>query len=229
MQNPIDQHLNLIPMNEHQGEPHPVGACVWYTGYSGAGKSTSAEALRRTLLAGGRRVTLLDGDVVRTHLSKGLGFSREDRDVNVRRIGYVAAELVHHGALVLVAAVSPYRSARDAVRAMMPPGCFIEVHVATPLAECERRDPKGLYHQARRGDLKAFTGVDDPYEPPLSPEIVLDTLSPSAEDNATRVLAELQRRGLVRPRGTDREAHAGVRRGAAGLAHGLVREASTDA
>src|SRR6476660_1734733 len=131
-----------------------TGVCVWFTGLSGAGKSTTADRLTALLHAHGRQVTLLDGDVVRTHLSKGLGFSKEDRDANILRIGFVAAEIVRHGGAVVCAAVSPYRATRDAVREMVGPSNFIEVFVDTPLDVCESRDMKGMYAQARRGVIK---------------------------------------------------------------------------
>ena len=134
---------------------------------SASGKSSTAEVLTRLIVEQGRRVTVLDGDVVRTHLCKGLGFSKEDRDENIRRIGFVASEIVRHGGLVVCAAISPYRAIRDEVRGMMEEGRFIEVYVATPIEVCEQRDPKGLYVKARQGILKGFTGIDDPYEPPL--------------------------------------------------------------
>jgi sulfate adenylyltransferase len=177
---------------------HRHGVCVWFTGLSGAGKSTTADVLTELLLEGGRQVTLLDGDVVRTHLSKGLGFSREDRDTNIRRIGFVAAEIVRHGGLVLCAAVSPYRATRDESRALVGADRFIEVFVDTPIDVCESRDSKGLYAKARRGELKGFTGIDDPYEPPAVPEVTLDTVGHSAADNAGRILEELRARGFVR-------------------------------
>lgn len=170
------------------------GVCIWLTGLSGAGKSTIANALAAELTARGRTVTLLDGDVVRTHLSKGLGFSREDRDTNILRIGFVAGEVVRHGGIAICAAISPYRETRDAVRARIEgiaAGSFVEVFVDTPLAVCEQRDVKGLYAKARRGELKHFTGVDDPYEPPLRPEIVLRTVDASAQGCAQHVLAYL--------------------------------------
>jgi len=177
---------------------HRQGVCVWFTGLSGAGKSTTADVLTELLLECGRQVTLLDGDVVRTHLSKGLGFSREDRDTNIRRIGFVAAEIVRHGGLVLCAAVSPYRATRDECRALVGADRFIEVFVDTPIDVCESRDSKGLYAKARRGELKGFTGIDDPYEPPAAAEVTLDTVGRSAADNAGRILDELRARGFVR-------------------------------
>ena len=177
---------------------HEQGFCVWFTGLSGAGKSATAEALTSLLLERGRQITVLDGDVVRTHLSKGLGFSREDRDTNIHRIGFVAAEIARHGGAVVCAAVSPYRAARNQCRTMVGPDRFIEVFVDTPIEVCEQRDIKGLYAKARRGEVKGFTGVDDPYEPPHNPELVLDTVKQSVEENARRILGQLVERGFVR-------------------------------
>jgi sulfate adenylyltransferase len=177
---------------------HEQGFCVWFTGLSGAGKSVTAEALTSLLLERGRQVTVLDGDVVRTHLSKGLGFSREDRDTNIHRIGFVAAEIARHGGAVVCAAVSPYRAARNRCRTMVGPDRFVEVFVDTPIEVCEGRDIKGLYAKARRGEVKGFTGIDDPYEPPHNPELVLDTVKQSVEQNARRILGQLVERGFVR-------------------------------
>jgi sulfate adenylyltransferase len=177
---------------------HLQGVCIWFTGLSGAGKSTTADILTVLLVEHGRRVTLLDGDLVRIHLSKGLGFSKEDRDINVRRIGIVASEIVRHGGLVICAAVSPYRAARDEVRNMMPKGRFVEVFVNTPLEICEERDVKGIYAQARAGKIKGLTGIDDPYEPPENPELALNTTNHSGEDNARLIFKYLCERGFVR-------------------------------
>ncbi len=174
-----------------------AGCCIWFTGLSGAGKSTTAGVVARRLEAEGRTVTILDGDVVRTHLSRGLGFSKEDRDANVRRIGFVAAEVVRHGGIAICAAVSPYRDARADVRAMLPAGTMCEVYVSTDLATCEERDPKGMYAAARRGEIKAFTGVDDPYEPPLDPELTLETMTRTPEENADLVLGWLRGHDLL--------------------------------
>lgn len=178
---------------------HEQGFCIWFTGLSGAGKSTTAEILAVKLLENGRRVTVLDGDVVRTNLSKGLGFSKEDRDTNIRRIGFVAAEVARHGGAVLCAAVSPYRATRNECRAMVGGDRFVEVFVDTPLGVCESRDVKGMYRQAREGKIKNFTGVDDPYEPPHNAEITLDTVARTAEENAESILAYLVEKGFVRP------------------------------
>jgi sulfate adenylyltransferase len=177
---------------------HRQGVCIWFTGLSGAGKSTTADILTMLLLEHGRQVTVLDGDVVRTHLSKGLGFSREDRDINIRRIGYVAAEIVRHGGVVICAAVSPYRATRNDVRNMVGSDRFVEVFVDTPIEVCESRDTKGMYAAARRGEVKGFTGIDDPYEAPVDPEITLDTVNASVEKNARRILDLIQEKGFVR-------------------------------
>jgi sulfate adenylyltransferase len=174
------------------------GVCVWFTGLSGSGKSTTAEIVSLLLLEYGRRTTVLDGDVVRTHLSKGLGFSKEDRDTNILRIGFVASEIVRHGGIVICAAISPYAHVREQVRQMVGSDQFIEVFVDTPIEECERRDVKGMYAKARRGEITGFTGVDDPYEPPPNPEIVLETLAHTAEDNARRVVDYLLDQGFLR-------------------------------
>jgi sulfate adenylyltransferase len=153
--------------------------------------------LTEFLLERGRQVTLLDGDVVRTHLSKGLGFSREDRDINIRRIGFVASEIVRHGGAVICAAVSPYRATRNECRSLIGSDRFIEVYVNTPLEVCESRDRKGMYARARAGQITNFTGIDDPYEVPTNPEIILDTVQSSPEANADRILSDLITRGLI--------------------------------
>jgi sulfate adenylyltransferase len=173
------------------------GFCVWLTGLSGAGKSTISAILARRLEDRGRAVTLLDGDVVRMHLSKGLGFSKEDRDANVSRIGFVASEIVRHDGAVICAVVSPYEAARNQVRNMVGDDRFVLVFVDTPLDVCEQRDLKGLYAKARRGELKHFTGIDDPYERPAAPDVVLTTAQCPAEECASRVERLLVDRGLV--------------------------------
>jgi sulfate adenylyltransferase len=183
------------------GESHPPrnkqGVCVWFTGLSGAGKSTTAEIVAARLLEHGRQSTLLDGDVVRTNLSKGLGFSKEDRDANILRIGFVASEVVRHGGVAVCAAVSPYRAARDAVRRLVGNERFVEVFVDTPLAVCEQRDVKGMYAQARRGEIKGFTGIDDPYEAPQSAEVTIGATDATPEENAQRVMDALHARGFI--------------------------------
>lgn len=163
------------------------GFCLWFTGLPSAGKSTIADILAVKLLEHGRRISVLDGDIVRTHLSKGLGFSREDRDSNILRIGFVASEIVRHHGVVVCAAVSPYRSTRDQVRSMFEGANFVEVYVSTPVDVCQQRDVKGMYARARRGEIKGFTGVDDPYEPPVNPELTIDTLTQTAYECAEEI------------------------------------------
>lgn len=177
---------------------HKQGFCIWFTGLSASGKSTTAEILTVLLQEFGRQVTLLDGDVVRNHLSRGLGFSKDDRDSNIRRIGFVASEIVKHQGTVICAAVSPYRATRNDVRNTVGAERFIEVFVDTPLEECERRDVKGMYLKARRGEIKNFTGIDDPYEAPMQPELTIETLSRSAEDNARLIVDYLKQRGFLK-------------------------------
>jgi len=176
---------------------HQRGFCLWFTGLSGAGKSTIAEVLVTLLMERGRQVTLLDGDVVRTHLSKGLGFNKEDRDTNIRRIGFVASEVVRHHGVVICAAVSPYRATRNEVRSMVGENQFVEIFVDTPLELCEQRDSKGMYAKARRGEIKEFTGIDDPYESPINPEIRLTTSDCRPEDNAVKIINYLNDKGFL--------------------------------
>jgi len=165
------------------------GFTLWLTGLSGAGKSTLATAVADELRRGGVRVETLDGDEVRQNLSKGLGFSREDRDTNIRRIGYVAKLLTRNGVVVISAAISPYRAVRNDVRREI--GAFVEVHVKASLEECVRRDTKGLYARALAGEIAQFTGVSDPYEEPLAPELVIDTEREDVATSATRVIDRL--------------------------------------
>jgi adenylylsulfate kinase len=180
--------------------PTPQGVTVWFTGLPSAGKTTIANLVGERLAQVGRPVEVLDGDVVRSHLSRGLGFSKADRDENIRRIGYVAGLLTGHGVTVLVSAVSPYRAVRDELRTTIGRvGGFLEVHVATDLATCRARDVKGLYARQARGELRGLTGVDDPYEPPLAPELVLDTAVEPPEASADRVLALLEGRPAPAP------------------------------
>lgn len=174
------------------------GVCVWLTGLHNAGKSTTANVLTTLLQEYGRSITLLDGDVVRTHFSENLGFSKEDRNEHVRRIGFVASEITRHGGIAVCAAVSPYRITRNEVRNSIGSDNYIEVFVDTPLEVCEQRDTKGLYARARRGEIVGFTGIDDPYEPPQNPELTIETLRHSPEDNARLILDFLIERGFVR-------------------------------
>lgn len=181
-------------------DAHPrrrQGVCIWFTGLSGSGKTTTAEILVSRLLEYGRRVTLLDGDVIRTNLSKGLGFSKEDRNTNIARIAFVASEIVRHGGIAICAAVSPYAAARADARLRFAEGAFIEVFVDTPLEVCEIRDPKGMYAMARRGEIRDLTGVDQAYERPEAAEIVLDTTRHSAIDNVGRIIQMLLERGFL--------------------------------
>lgn len=180
---------------------HKQGLCIWFTGLSGSGKSTIANALTPMLLERGREATTLDGDVVRTHLSKGLGFSKEDRDTNILRIGFVAGEIARHTGTVICAAISPYISTRNEARKMVGSDQFIEVFVDTPLAICEERDIKGLYAKARAGEIKGFTGIDDPYEVPVNPEIVVTTEVNSPKQCAQQIIDYLESRGFLKPDG----------------------------
>ncbi len=171
------------------------GFCLWFTGLSGAGKSTISDLVVPELMERGHKVEVLDGDVVRTNLSKGLGFSKEDRDTNILRIGFVAELLARNGVAVVVSAISPYREARDAVRANI--GDFVEVFVDASVQEiADHRDPKGLYKKALAGEIDNFTGVSDPYEPPETPELTVDTESCTPEEAAQQVLARLEDLGF---------------------------------
>jgi sulfate adenylyltransferase len=172
---------------------------MFLTGLSGAGKSTISESLARTIRSDfDREVTILDGDIVREMLSSGLTFSRADRELNIRRIGYVAGEVTRHGGICVCAAIAPFRSARDEARARISQfGSFYEIFVATPLAVCEQRDPKGLYKKARRGEIKNFTGIDSPYEPPETPEIRIDTAATSADAAAELIVQHLRDAGIL--------------------------------
>jgi sulfate adenylyltransferase len=175
------------------------GFTVFFTGLSGAGKSTTASALLNRLERLGRNVTLLDGDAVRKHLSRELGFSKEHRDLNIRRVGFVAAEVTKHGGVCICANIAPYQAVRGEVRAMVEEyGGFILVHVSTPLSVCEARDAKGLYARARAGLLQAFTGVSDPYETPTDAEITVDTSGLSPDDAAERVVRFLRSSGFLK-------------------------------
>lgn len=171
------------------------GVTLWFTGLPSSGKSTIARLVERQLRKWGIKVELLDGDVVRTNLSKGLSFSREDRDLNIKRIGFVCHLLTRNGIAAVVSAVSPYREARDHNRRMI--GNFVEVYVNTSAAECEKRDVKGLYKKARAGEIKGFTGVDDPYEIPERPEIICETEKESPEASAEKVITRLRELGYL--------------------------------
>ncbi|MGH9573619.1 MAG: adenylyl-sulfate kinase, partial [Candidatus Acidiferrales bacterium] len=173
------------------------GFCIWFTGLPSAGKSTIAEILALILMERGVQTTMLDGDVVRTHLSKGLGFSKEDRDTNIRRIGFVASELVRHRGHVICAAVSPFNSTRNEVRNLVGPENFVLAYVSTTADVCEERDVKGFYKKARAGEIKGFTGVDDPYEAPESADVVLDTVNGTPEQNARKIMEHLGERGFL--------------------------------
>jgi adenylyl-sulfate kinase len=178
------------------------GFTIWFTGLSGAGKSTITAALVKEFERRGVGHEVLDGDVVRTHLSKGLGFSKEDRDVNIRRIGWVAATLTKHGVGVICAAISPYRAIRDEVRAAVSKhGVFLEVYAKCPIPVLSDRDPKGLYKKALAGEIANFTGVSDPYEEPLHPEVVCETDRESVDESAGKILRRLEELGLVPPAG----------------------------
>lgn len=174
------------------------GATLWFTGLSGAGKTTIAEIVGPELERRGQLVEYLDGDVVRTHLSKGLGFSKEDRDTNIGRIGWVASRFTRAGVVTLVSAISPYADTRAAARGMVEEfGPFVEIFVDTSVEECANRDVKGLYAKAFSGEIKEFTGVSDPYEAPDSPEIHIPTESHTPEESAAIVIAALEARGLI--------------------------------
>jgi adenylylsulfate kinase len=174
------------------------GFSHWFTCLSGAGKTTIAELVGPQLEEAGRLVEYLDGDVVRTNLSKGLGFSKEDRDTNIERIGWVASRLTRQGAAVLVSAISPYEETRQKARELVEEhGTFVEIFVDTTVEECARRDVKGLYEKAFKGEIKEFTGVSDPYEVPSSPEIVLKTEEHEPEESARIVLQKLEEMGLL--------------------------------
>lgn len=173
------------------------GFTLWFTGLPCSGKSTLAEIIAKELEQRGRGVEILDGDVVRTNLTKGLTFSKEDRDENIRRIGFVCGLLSKHGAIAISAAISPYRAVRDEVRSKIEN--FVEVFVDTPLELCIQRDVKGMYKKAIAGEMKNFTGISDPYEPPLHPELVIETQNEGPEQSAARIFEKIEQLGLVDP------------------------------
>lgn len=173
------------------------GFTIWFTGLSGAGKSTLSEAIEQRLQERGRNVEILDGDIVRTHLSKGLGFSREDRDTNIKRIAFVCGLLSRNGVACISAAISPYREAREWARQQI--GDFVEVYVKCPIEVCTQRDVKGLYKLAYEGKIKGFTGVDDPYEEPEHPELVVETDKETVDESVARIFARLEELGYLEP------------------------------
>ena len=175
------------------------GFVLWFTGLSGSGKSTLAESIARELDRRGHKYDILDGDEVRTHLTKGLGFSKEDRDTNIKRIGWVASKISRHGGIAIAAAISPYRETRDFNRnlATKEGAGFIEVYCAAPLEACEKRDPKGLYKKARAGLIKQFTGIDDPYESPLRAEVIVETHRETVEQSTDKIIRTLEELGYL--------------------------------
>jgi adenylylsulfate kinase len=196
----ITWHEGHVTRGEREALLRQKGATLWFTGLSGSGKSTMAFTLEHVLVQRGHLAYVLDGDNIRHGLNKNLGFSAADREENIRRIGEVAKLFADCGVLAMTSFISPYRKDRDAVRALhaadgLP---FVEVYVNTPIETCEQRDPKGLYKKARAGQLKGFTGIDDPYEPPLQPELTLDATATSPQEATVRLLEYLERQGLVR-------------------------------
>ncbi|MCH8025957.1 MAG: adenylyl-sulfate kinase [Chloroflexi bacterium] len=181
--------------DEDGGKMGELGVTIWFTGLSGAGKTTIAEKLMKVLRDRGRKVEMLDGDVVRTNLSKGLGFSKEDRDINIRRIGFVCNLLARNGVVAIASAISPYRSVRDEVRATHSD--FVEVYVRCSIEKLTERDVKGLYAKALSGEIKNFTGISDPYEEPLSPEMLLDSEAETEEESLAKLVAKLEELGYV--------------------------------
>jgi len=171
------------------------GFTLWFTGLSGAGKSTISERIFERLTSAGAKVELLDGDIVRTHLSKGLGFSKEDRDTNIRRIGFVCELLNRNGVIAIVAAISPYREVREEVRSRLPH--FVEIYVTCPIEVLAERDVKGLYKKALAGEIASFTGVSDPYEPPANPEVTIDSSRESLDDSVEKVWTKLRALELI--------------------------------
>ena len=187
----VTQQRSVTPI-----QPSSSGFTVWFTGLPSSGKSTLAALLANELKKRGQQVEVLDGETVRQHISKGLGFSKEDRDENIRRIGFVCRLLTKHGVAPIVAAISPYRCARDEVRAGV--GDFVEVYVKASVQTCIQRDLKGLYKRSLAGEIKGFTGIDDPYEPPLNPELIIETETETPNQSSARVLTCLEKLGYVR-------------------------------
>jgi adenylylsulfate kinase len=195
----ITWHEGHVTREERQQLLKQKGATLWFTGLSGSGKSTIAFTLEHALVQQGRLAYVLDGDNIRHGLNKNLGFSAADREENIRRIGEVAKLFADSGVLTMTSFISPYRKDRDTVRALHDAGqlAFIEVHVNTPIETCEQRDPKGLYKKARAGQLKGFTGIDDPYEAPLQPELSIDATNTTPQQATVLVLEYLQKRGIL--------------------------------
>jgi adenylylsulfate kinase len=192
-------HRSTVTAQQRQKLLRQVGCTLWFTGLPSSGKSTTAFALEHALIGRGQLAYVLDGDNVRHGLNKNLGFSAEDRSENIRRIGEVAKLFAEAGLIAMTAFISPYREDRDRARALHAAAGipFVEIFVDTPILLCEQRDPKGLYAKARRGELKGFTGVDDPYEPPLKPEMVLKTADQPADRLAVAILSHLQQQGVL--------------------------------
>lgn len=191
------EHRNTTPKGKTLSNTDQKGFVLWFTGLSGAGKTTIADIVEQRLRDRGSKIEVLDGDVVRTNLSKGLGFSREDRDTNIARIAFVADLLARNEVPVITAAISPYRETRDAARELIGDDKFIEIHISTPLEECEARDVKGLYAKARAGEIKEFTGISDPYEEPLDPEITINTVDFEPEQSADQIISYLESNGFL--------------------------------
>lgn len=186
----------------------PKGFTIWFTGLSGAGKSTLSEAIEERLKARGRSIEILDGDIVRTHLSKGLGFSREDRDTNIKRIAFVCGLLTRNGVVCISAAIAPYREARQWARQEI--GSFVEVYVKCPIEVCRQRDVKGLYKLVDEGKITGFTGVDDPYEEPEHPELIVETSQEGIQQSVGRIFAKLEELGYLEPEDLPEEAEEGT-------------------
>ncbi len=195
----ITWHQGAITREDRQRLLKQKGVTLWLTGLSASGKSTIATIVEQKLIAAGHLAYRLDGDNIRHGLNKNLGFSAEDRTENIRRIGEVAKLFTDAGVIVLASFISPYQTDRDAARALMSPGDFLEVYIKVSLATAEKRDPKGLYKKARAGEIKQFTGIDDPYQEPTSPELVIDTESSDPAGSANLILSDLEARGILRP------------------------------
>ena len=199
----ITWHHGLVPAEERQRRLGQRGCVVWLTGLSGSGKSTIARALEARLMAAGRVAYVLDGDNIRHGLNSDLGFSPEDRDENIRRIGEVARLFADAGILVMTAFISPYIKDRDQARSLLPEGRFIEIYCACSLDKCEERDPKGLYQKARSGEIKEFTGISAPYEAPQNPELVIQTDTLTLHESADEIIRFLEEKGLVPASGNE--------------------------